>query len=469
MNKLLQVFIEATTIVIGIHFLSFTTLYLTNNFTKQDFLHILPVSVVILFVPIFLTSFYFKREQKLKTITIAALSTFLITYLLIKVIDNTWLKVFGIKSIFNGAIAFFISVLYSLLQLVISEKSFFSKEKSKVSVKYSLKRIVLIPLSGAIIYSVYIYFGSSSSFNLIPVWYKLFPLGLIIALFTIHFNNYVYTKYTATYRNFLIVTLYLSVNIIMPALIFLTRDSFYVYDENYIDKFKSFIRPIIATIILFAPFYTYVLILTHLYFLSLLHKQEKKKLKEQSLTLQLNYQQLKKQLSPHFLFNNISVLTGLIEENPKRAINFSQKLANVYRYFLDNEKNDVVKLKDELSFAKDYVELIKMRFEEGIYFTIDIPEENQEKYILSNSLQQILENVIKHNEVSRDNPVNININVNTDYLTIQNNINQKLINQKESGNGVNNIKSRYSYFSDREVIIQKTEGIYTIELPLLSI
>lgn len=192
-------------------------------------------------------------------------------------------------------------------------------------------------------------------------------------------------------------------------------------------------------------------------------------LKQQSLESQLNYQQLKNQLSPHFLFNNINVLTGLIEENPQKAVAFSSKLANIYRYFLEQEKQDVIVLKDELNFAKDYIELLQNRFENELEFSINTSEESNTKYIVATSLQQILENVIKHNEVSKEHKITISITDKDGYLVVSNNRNPKIADVKSNQNGLKNIKKRYAYFSDKKVEITQDEHQFSIQLPLLTL
>jgi len=225
---------------------------------------------------------------------------------------------------------------------------------------------------------------------------------------------------------------------------------------------------LIPSIVLYSPFFIYTLILTHLHFLNIINNREKQKLTQQSLESQLNYQQLKNQLSPHFLFNNINVLTSLIEENQKKAVDFSEKLSNIYRYFLEQEKQEVVSLNNELSFAKDYLELLQGRFERGLFFEIEVSKEAKEKLIVSTSLQQVLENVVKHNEISDEYQVRISICIKDNYLQICNNKNKKLSETAGHQKGIENIQKRYAYFSDQKIVITSEEKTYCIQLPLLN-
>ena len=117
----------------------------------------------------------------------------------------------------------------------------------------------------------------------------------------------------------------------------------------------------------------------------LFRSQEKLNLKQIGLEASLKYQQLKSQISPHFLFNNISVLTGLIEENQEKAVKFSEDLSKVYRYFLDQEKQNLVTLKDEMSFANKYIDLLKVRFESALIFNNNV-NETETLYILPMAL-----------------------------------------------------------------------------------
>jgi LytS/YehU family sensor histidine kinase len=207
----------------------------------------------------------------------------------------------------------------------------------------------------------------------------------------------------------------------------------------------------------------------HLFYLYFLKKEKIIFLTQQSIESQLNYQQLKNQISPHFLFNNINVLTSLIEENPKKAVLFSENLSNIYRYFLEQEKQDVVLVKDEIAFAKSYLSLLKDRFEIGLNFTITIDEKVEGKYIVSTILQQVLENVVKHNTINEDVIVAIKITSKENYLIVENNKNPKIIPEENSKKGIENIQKRIAFFTDEKVVIEDTAKTYKIQLPILEI
>ena len=191
-------------------------------------------------------------------------------------------------------------------------------------------------------------------------------------------------------------------------------------------------------------------------------------LKQQSLENQLNYQQLKNQLSPHFLFNNINVLSSFIEENQQKAVSYANNLADIYHYFLEQEKQDVIKLVEEIKFAEKYLKLLKDRFENGLEYTINIDLETQQKFIVATILQQVLENVIKHNIIDKTALIHINISSKKNYLIVSNNKNLKKSKQLSSNKGIENIKKRISFFTDKKVIIEDTIETYTIQLPIIE-
>ncbi|WP_226789262.1 sensor histidine kinase, partial [Polaribacter reichenbachii] len=137
------------------------------------------------------------------------------------------------------------------------------------------------------------------------------------------------------------------------------------------------------------------------------------------------FESLKSQLDPHFLFNSLNVLTSLIGENPNQAEKFTTKLSKVYRYVLEQRNKDLVPILEELTFAKTYMQLLGMRFEDAVEFNIPDTVSNKDLKIVPLSLQLLLENAVKHNVVSSSKPLTINIYEENNYLIIENNINPK--------------------------------------------
>lgn len=204
------------------------------------------------------------------------------------------------------------------------------------------------------------------------------------------------------------------------------------------------------------------------YFYRALQKKEVKKQKIIAGTASARFDALKNQLDPHFLFNSLNVLTSLIEEDPNQAQKFTTSLSKVYRYVLEQKNKDLVTVAEELQFAKTYVQLLKMRFEESIVF--DIPESvsNPEAKIVPLSLQLLLENAVKHNVVSSSRPLHLRVYETDGQLIVSNNLQEKQVVKKSSGVGLQNIKQRYGILTDREVVIEKTPSEFKVALPMLT-
>ncbi|OEK03877.1 hypothetical protein BFP97_14445 [Roseivirga sp. 4D4] len=181
------------------------------------------------------------------------------------------------------------------------------------------------------------------------------------------------------------------------------------------------------------------------------------------------YESLKNQVNPHFLFNSLNALTNLVYENQDMAADFIRKLSKVYRYVLDNQSKEVVKLETELSFVNSYLFLQRIRFDDKLKVNIDISGYEQ-KMIPPIALQMLFENAIKHNTIAEEEPLNIDVFVeNGDTLVIKNNLQKKNIPMEESaGVGLKNIVARYEFLSQTPVEITEEESEFIVKLPLLS-
>ncbi|TDQ27785.1 2TM domain-containing protein [Tenacibaculum caenipelagi] len=180
------------------------------------------------------------------------------------------------------------------------------------------------------------------------------------------------------------------------------------------------------------------------------------------------FETLKSQIDPHFLFNSLNVLTSLISENPKQAERFTTKLSKVYRYVLEQRNKELVLIEEELQFAKTYMELLQMRFEEAVTFTVPDKISNPELKIVPLSLQLLLENAVKHNVVSVSKPLSIHIFEKDGFLQVQNNINPKEAIGKSTKVGLRNIVDRYGLITDDNVEITNNNKTFTVSLPLLT-
>ena len=180
------------------------------------------------------------------------------------------------------------------------------------------------------------------------------------------------------------------------------------------------------------------------------------------------FESLKNQIDPHFLFNSLNVLSSLIEENPDNAQKFTTSLSKIYRYVLEQKDKELVTVTEELAFAKTYMNLLKMRFENSI--TFDLPEafNNDEAKVVPLSLQLLLENTIKHNIVSEQRPLHIKIFIEKNNLVVQNDLQKKEVLGDRKGVGLQNIISRYAILTQRQVVIVQSKSQFLVYLPILT-
>jgi sensor histidine kinase YesM len=191
---------------------------------------------------------------------------------------------------------------------------------------------------------------------------------------------------------------------------------------------------------------------------------QQEKLKREQLALQ--YETLKSQVNPHFLFNNLNSLTSLISTNPEKAIDFVKKLSEVYRYVLDQKDQELVSLESELKFVDSYVFLQKIRFEANLDVQINVNSKNFK--VIPLSVQMLVENAIKHNEISDRKPMHLKIYSTDDQCLIVENKLQKKSGSEGSGSGIQNIRERYEFFTNKKVIIFENLDRFLVSIPLLT-
>ncbi len=206
------------------------------------------------------------------------------------------------------------------------------------------------------------------------------------------------------------------------------------------------------------------------YFFSKWKRQtiEMEQLRSQQLRSELSV--LKNQISPHFLFNSLNTLVTLIHENQNQAAKFTEKLSEVYRYILQFKDKELVRLSTEIKFSEAFVYLLKMRFEEGLDIEIDLDEVDQDKYVAPLTIQMLIENAVKHNVVSKNQPLQIKIySEEGKSLIVKNNLQHKPAEGKSTHTGLENIQSRYALLTNREVDIIKTQSHFMVALPLVEL
>jgi hypothetical protein len=178
------------------------------------------------------------------------------------------------------------------------------------------------------------------------------------------------------------------------------------------------------------------------------------------------YEALKNQVNPHFLFNTLNTLTGVVEQYPEKASEFIRKLSDIYRYVLEQKDKETIPLKEELKFVDDYIFLSKMRYENGLVVEKDIA--NTDLLIVPLGLQMLIENAIKHNIISDDQPLVVEIGNNDEYIYVKNTLQRKSSVESTNQVGLENLVKRYEYLSDKEVEIVETESHFEVCIPLLK-
>ncbi|AUC14769.1 histidine kinase [Tenacibaculum sp. SZ-18] len=264
---------------------------------------------------------------------------------------------------------------------------------------------------------------------------------------------------------------------IIATVIYTTLGVFLIHYIQYVLVFNNDFNVLFSDRLLFAHLFAIVLSLgVAAFFHAKSFMNEWKKTLNQETTQQqivaktetAKFETLKSQIDPHFLFNSLNVLTSLIGENPMQAEKFTTKLSKVYRYVLEQRNKELIPISEELKFAKTYMELLQMRFEDALEFEVPSSVSNSELKIVPLSLQLLLENAVKHNVVSSSKPLKISIFEDRGYLKIQNNVNPKeAIGKKSTKVGLQNIADRYGLISEEEVHIENNNKIFTVSLPLL--
>lgn len=224
---------------------------------------------------------------------------------------------------------------------------------------------------------------------------------------------------------------------------------------------QSFIIGVILSI-LFSTIYTAESFYTQW------NKAAIKAAKYENKIVQAELELLKRQINPHFLFNNFSTLTSLIEEDPQLAVEYVQRLSIIYRHILKDEKLQIVPLRNELDFISSYLFLYKIRYQDSLIVMVDIPERLMEKGIATATMQLLIENAIKHNSISKQNPLKIEIFSENNFIIVKNNINPIVKRTESTGIGLRNISYRYELLSKKAIIITHNENIFLVKVPLLD-
>lgn len=207
------------------------------------------------------------------------------------------------------------------------------------------------------------------------------------------------------------------------------------------------------------------------YIIYITRKQQKIILENQQLKLEnilSQYESLKSQLNPHMLFNSLNTLRSLIREEPVKAQNYTQELSNVLRYMLHENDSPKTTLAEELEFIEGFIFLLVMRYESNLIFEMETDKRFNSYLLPPMSLQVLIENAVKHNEISNRNPLKISIKTSEDnMLHVCNRIQPKLTNTTGTGIGLNNLVKRYRLLFNKEIIIDNTDNTFCVSIPLI--
>lgn len=217
--------------------------------------------------------------------------------------------------------------------------------------------------------------------------------------------------------------------------------------------------------IIFIPAYS---VYFSLHFLRNWRKSEVESARHQKESMRSRLETLKSHLDPHFLFNNLNILSSLIQTDKEKSQEFLHTFAEVYRMLLKTKSEDLIPLSEEIRFISSYCYLLEARFGDCLSFQIDVPEDLQSRLIPPLTLQMLVENAIKHNQITEKKPLTVSITASGDVITVANSLNPKpQPSDKTEGSGLNNIRRRFDYFSDQPIRIESDETTFRVHLPLL--
>lgn len=175
------------------------------------------------------------------------------------------------------------------------------------------------------------------------------------------------------------------------------------------------------------------------------------------------FESLRNQVNPHFLFNSLNALTNLVYEDQDKAAKFIKQLSEVYRYLLETRDREIVNLSEEKKFLESYLFLQKIRF--GDKLTITMSLDDEASMVAPLALQMLVENAIKHNEISEEHPLHIRLFMDENFIVVENNLQLKpLISDASSGVGLDNICKRYEFLTDKKVHVVQN-GTFVVRLP----
>jgi two-component system, LytTR family, sensor kinase len=291
-----------------------------------------------------------------------------------------------------------------------------------------------------------------------------FVLTTLFALFVWYYNIYTLPAYSSKDIAHGFSVKRLIKNLAMGFLMMFILASLQQFILTHLPFGATMVMVEVRGILISITFYMFI----HLLYQSYHNQQVSLELERSKMdNLGAQYELLKQQVNPHFLFNSLNTLKYMVESRDENTVEFVLKLSDFYRFTLESRKLNLIKLEEELKILESYMFLLKARFEEGIDLSVDIDPKVQQTYIPPFTLQLLVENCIKHNVVSLERPLQIKIYSEGDFIVVQNQIQLKRTREASTGMGLENINQRYTHLLDKKITIQPNDTFFTIKLPVI--
>lgn len=253
--------------------------------------------------------------------------------------------------------------------------------------------------------------------------------------------------------------------------LFIVLSLFYVYNVFFIlepDFFIAYKQTLIKlSILLFILSILYTLIYFALYSYYSFARLQIETVQQERTQIELQLKALKSQISPHFLFNNLNTISSLIFEDTSKAEHYIRRLAKIYQFTLSSYHEKLVPLSKELDIIASYQYLLDIRFKNKIRWTINISEAHEKSNIPPLTLQMLVENAIKHNELTSEKPLSISIKTVGDYICVENNLTSAPQIIESFNIGLTNIKERYKLLINKEIVIDHG-ATFSVKLPVVA-
>lgn len=288
---------------------------------------------------------------------------------------------------------------------------------------------------------------------------------LAFLMFTL---NFFILKPVETHRKLPSVNIILAISLTLIAVYFLNHLFFSIRNNIVPDLHPRGHREEFD----YTNFFVSALVVGCILIIRLIYQKQSINLENEKLrreALQSQFESLKNQLSPHFLFNSLTALKTLIREDPETAQTYVNNMSKALRYTLQSNEKQLVTLREEMNFMDSYIYLIKLRFNTNLSVITDIKAEYFAYYLPPLTIQTLVENAIKHNEISKENPLNINIIATEgEKLAVWNNIQEKITEEEGSGIGLTNLAKQYQLLIGREITVSKLNNQFRVEVTLMK-